>query len=102
MAKFVFIYSGGQPADTPQAQEQAMQAWGAWFGGLGDAVTDTGNPFGGSASVSPDGTGDHGTLGANGYTVVSAGSLAEASAMAKNCPLLESNGTVDVYEAVEM
>ena len=24
----------------------AMEAWGAWFGGLGDAVVDMGNPFG--------------------------------------------------------
>ena len=33
-----------------------MQAWGAWFGSLGDAVTDPGNPFAGSATVSASGT----------------------------------------------
>ena len=46
MAKFVYVYTGGQMAETPAAQEEAMQAWGAWFGTLGDAVTDGGNPFG--------------------------------------------------------
>ena len=49
MAKFVYVFTGGQMAETPEAQEQAMQAWGAWFGTLGDSVTDMGNPFGGSA-----------------------------------------------------
>jgi len=29
MAKFVYVYTGGQMAGTPEAQEQAMQAWGA-------------------------------------------------------------------------
>ena len=36
MAKFVYVYAGGQMAETPEAQEQAMQAWMAWFGTLGD------------------------------------------------------------------
>ena len=35
MAKFVYVYTGGQSAATPQEQEQQMQAWGAWFGTLG-------------------------------------------------------------------
>ena len=52
MAKFVYVYIGGQMAETPEAQEQAMQAWGAWFGTLGDSVADMGNPFGNSATVS--------------------------------------------------
>src|ERR1700712_1870235 len=55
MAKYVYVYTGGQMAETPEAQEQAMQAWGAWFGTLGGAVTDVGNPFGTSATVKPDG-----------------------------------------------
>ena len=55
MAKFVYVYIGGQMAETPEAQEQAMQAWGAWFGTLGDSVADVGNPFGSSATVSSGG-----------------------------------------------
>ena len=51
MAKFVYVYIGGQMAETPEAQEQAMQAWGAWFGTLGDSVADVGNPFGNSATL---------------------------------------------------
>ena len=28
MAKFVYLYTGGQMAETPEAQEAAMQEWG--------------------------------------------------------------------------
>jgi hypothetical protein len=102
MAKFVYIYTGGQMADTPAAQEEAMQAWGAWFGTLGDAVTDMGNPFAGSATVSPDGVSEGAAAGAGGYSIVSAGSLDEAAALAKGCPVLTGGGTVEVYEAIAM
>jgi hypothetical protein len=102
MAKFVYIYTGGQMAETPEAQEEAMQAWGAWFGTLGDSVTDMGNPFTNSAAVSADGVAEGGATGAGGYSIVSAGSLDEAAALAKGCPVLTGGGTVEVYEAVEM
>jgi hypothetical protein len=102
MAKFVYVYTGGQMAATPDEQEKQMQAWGAWFGTLGDAVTDMGNPFGPSATVSSTGTSDGGASKAGGYSIVTADSLTDASAKAKGCPVLAGGGTVEVYEALEM
>jgi len=102
MAKFVYVYIGGQVAETPEAQEQAMQAWGAWFGALGDSVADMGNPFGNSATVSSGGVADEGKSGAGGYSIVSAGSLSDATAKAKGCPVLASGGSVEIYEAIPM
>jgi hypothetical protein len=102
MAKFVYIYSGGEMAETPQAQEEAMQAWGAWFATLGEAVTDAGNPFSASATVSPGGVTDGGGSKAGGYSIVSADSLKDAAAKAAGCPILAGGGTVEVYEAVPM
>ena len=102
MAKFVYVYIGGQMAETPEAQEQAMQAWGAWFGTLGDSVADMGNPFGNSATVSSSGVADGGKSGAGGYSIVSAGSLSDATAKAKGCPVLASGVSVEIYEAIPM
>ena len=102
MAKFVYVYIGGQVAETPEAQEQAMQAWGAWFGTLGDSVADMGNPFGNSVTVSSDGAADGSKSGAGGYSIVSAGSLSDATAKAKGCPVLASGGSVEIYEAIPM
>jgi S1-C subfamily serine protease len=102
MAKFVYAYTGGQMAETPEALEQAMQKWGAWFGTLGDKVTDIGNPFGASATVKSGGSSSGGTSGLTGYSIIEADSLETATAQAAGCPVLESGGTVEVYEAVPM
>ena len=102
MAKFVYVYTGGQMAETPEAQEQAMQAWGEWFATLGDSVADMGNPFGSSATVSSGGVTDGAASAAGGYSIVSANSLSDATALAKGCPTLATGGTVEVYEAIAM
>jgi hypothetical protein len=102
MAKFVYVYIGGQMAETPEAQEQAMQAWGAWFGTLGDSVADMGYPFGNSATVSSGGVADGGKSGAGGYSILSADSLSDATAKAKGCPVLAAGGSVEIYEAIPM
>jgi hypothetical protein len=101
MGKFVFLYAGGQSADTPEAQKAAMEAWMGWFGTLGDDVVDIGNPFGASSTVSADGSSKDGAAGGmGGYSVISANTLSEAASKAKGCPVLAGGGTVEVYEAL--
>ena len=102
MSKYALIYSGGAMAQTPQEQQVAMQAWTEWFGTLGDAVVEVGNPFGPSASVSGDGVTSPGGLGASGYSLINATSLDDATGLAKGCPIIASGGCVDVCEALEM
>ena len=76
-----------------------MAAWGNWFGTLGPAIVDAGNPFGPSASVSSGGSiSDGASSGLTGYSVLSADSLAAASDLAKGCPILANGGSVEVYE----
>ena len=103
MGKFVFLYTGGQMSDTPEAQKAAMDAWMGWFGTLGDDILDPGNPFGASSTVKSDGSSQDGAAGgAGGYSVISANSLSEAASKAKGCPVLAGGGTVEVYEAMPM
>jgi len=52
-----------------------MDAWGAWFGGMGAAVIDGGNPVGKSSTVKPDGA-----LAAGGGEGVAGGLLGKARA----------------------
>jgi hypothetical protein len=62
---------------------------------------DGGNPFTESARhVRADGSiGDVPASGmATGYSIVQAGSLDEATAVAKGCPVLTSGGEIEVYE----
>lgn len=102
MAKFVFAYTGGQMAETPEAQEAAMAAWGAWFGTLGSSVLDMGNPFGGSNRVTSGSTQGSTASGLGGYSIVEADDITQASKLATGCPVLDNGGAVDVYEALEM
>ncbi len=98
MGKFVLAYRGGGMAETDAEQEAVMQAWMGWFGSLGDAVVDGGNPFGASTSVG----GGEAASGLTGYSIIEAGSLDAASELAAGCPVLDSGGSVDVYEAMPM
>src|SRR3954469_21395528 len=101
MPNFVFVYTGGRPAETDAEREQVMAAWGRWFGSLGQAVVDGGNPFSGSAAIAPDGkVSGPAPSGLGGYSVVAADDLDAAVAMGKSCPMLESGGTVEVYETL--
>jgi hypothetical protein len=102
MAKFLYLYAGGQMAETPEAQEAEMQEWGAWFGTLGDSVADIGNPFAAGTTVKNGGATDGGASGIGGYSIINAESLSEATAKASGCPVLRSGGSVEVYETIPM
>ena len=52
MANYLLAYVGGDEPDSEEAGAAVMNAWIAWFGTLGDAVVDPGNPIGASAAVS--------------------------------------------------
>ena len=102
MAKFVLAYTGGSMAETPEAQEAVMQKWIAWFGELGAAISDPGNPFGASTAVRADGSTGAASAGLTGYTVVEADGLDHAATLAGGCPVLGAGGAVEVYEALPM
>jgi hypothetical protein len=89
-------------ADSDEERQAAMQAWGAWFGTLGPAIVDPGNPFAGSTSVNGNGAGGEAPSQLTGYTVVKADSLDAASALAEGCPVFNGGGSVDVYETIEV
>ncbi len=99
MANYLLVYMGGGMADTPEGQAKQMEAWGAWFGGMGEAVVDGGNPCGPSKTVASNGSvRDGGGAGIGGYSVIKANSLDEAAKLAKGCPVLAGGGSVEVYE----
>ena len=104
MTKYVFNYHGDGDMPTDPAEiEAVMQAWSAWFGELGAAVVDGGNPFGAVASVATDGSVAHANPASlTGYSIVSADSLDAAVAMAKGCPVLGGGGSVSVSETIDM
>lgn len=104
MAKYLFVYHGGSQPETKEAQAKVMAAWGQWFGSMGKAVIDGGNPVGKSSTVRSNGTvaKDGGANPATGYSLIEAPSLEDALSKAKSCPLLAAGGSVEVAAAMEM
>lgn len=103
MANFVLVYKGGRPPKGDKEAQAAMSAWGQWFGTLGQAVVDGGNPFGPSKTVSSGGAVKEGAASSlTGYSVLRADNLAAATKLAKGCPVLKNGGTVEVYETIKM
>ena len=102
MTTYLLAYKGGKMAESEAEQQEIMAAWGAWFGSLGEAVADPGNPFAGSMTVNGEGASEGGSAGLGGYSVLQAESLADAAELAKGCPLVGAGGSVDVYETIAM
>ena len=103
MPEFVFAYHGGKKPESAEEGAKYMAKWGAWIGGLGDAVVNPAIPLGMSKTVSADGVSDDG--GSNplsGFSIVKADSMDAALGMAKGCPHLELGGTLEVAEVMEM
>lgn len=105
MAKYLFVYHGGGHNPSTEAEVAAiMDAWGAWFGGIGSAVVDGGNPVGKSSTVNSDGSvaDDGGSNPATGYSLIEATDLDDAISKAKGCPILAAGGSVELAEAIDM
>jgi hypothetical protein len=100
MATYLLAYHGGGMPETEEQQVRVLAAWNRWYGELGSAVVDPGNPIGLTKTVDRDGLVSDGG-GANpvsGYTIIAADSIDEAVARAKGCPILAGGGTVEVCE----
>jgi len=105
MTNYLSLYSGGGMPETEEEQAAVMEAWGAWYGRLGEAVVDAGDPFTPMAKgIASDGSVSDGPAGsmASGYSIVAADSLDAAAEMAKDCPILQAGGEISVFETFQI
>ena len=105
MANYVLLYSGGSMPQSEAEQAAVMQAWTAWFGRLGSALVDGGNPFTGqSKNIASSGavSAGPGSSVASGYSVIKADSLDAAVELAKGCPVLGGGAGITVFETFQV
>ena len=103
MPDYIIAYHGGKKPESPEEGAKHMAKWKAWLDGLGDAVVNPGTPLGKSKTVSSSGVSDDG--GPNplsGFSMVKADSMDTALEMAKACPFLDTGGTLEVAEVMQM
>jgi len=95
MSKYVLAFRG-QP-DRAQDPEEGQQ-WGAWFAGLGAAISDMGNQVGTVRTLRSEGGGDPATAVLTGYVVITVASAEEAARLARGWPGLRRGVSVEVGE----
>jgi hypothetical protein len=103
MAKYLLLFGPGKMPETDDEQAQVMKAWDAWFGELGPAVVDQGNPFTPAAKrVTSGGEVSDTQATSGGYTIVEADSLDQAAKYASGCPVLQGGSDITVFETFEV
>jgi hypothetical protein len=107
MAKFLFVYRGGNDAYarmTPEEQQQHMQKWGTWIqqalqqGWMvdsGDALMPDGRVVK-AKKVVTDGPFVESKEIVGGFSIVQAATIDAAAELANGCPGLLFGGTVEV------
>jgi hypothetical protein len=110
MAKYLAVYIGTASAaamaeqpTSPATEEAGMKAWGEWATQHKASIIDPGTPLGRTKRVSNAGVEDTKNQ-LTGYTIVEAGSLAEAAEMFKSHPhfTVFPGDSVEVVECLEM
>lgn len=101
MANYLLVYHGGSMPESPEEGAKVMQAWTAWFGELGSAVVDGGNPASATRTIGSDGSVSDTSDGPSGYSIIKADSLDAAVGLAKGCPVLHGGATIQVVETFE-
>ena len=104
MTNYVLLYTGGTIPDSEEEQAEVMEAWGAWYGKMGEAVVDGGNPFNDAKHITADGVGDgsFSSPGVTGYTVIAADSLDEAVEKSIDHPHVKFGGQVTIHQTFRM
>jgi hypothetical protein len=105
MTEFTFLFRGRERSASPEQLQKNMEKWVAWFKEL-DAngrMKDPGNPLAASGKVVAgkqkivsDGPFAEAKDVIGGYILIEAETLAEATDIAKGCPILEVGGSVEV------
>ena len=110
-SEYLLLFRGGaNPEDmTPEQMQTTMRDWMTWMKGLRKSKQLTqGHPLqeGGKSLSGPKGknaaalTDSPESIG--GYLLIKAKSLAEATQIAKGCPIFNNGGTVELRAVQEM
>ncbi len=103
MPQYIFVYLGGEQPSNPVEGQKHFTKYQEWLSSLGDAVVSPAIPFKDTHTVHPDSTIEPGTTSAmSGLSIIKMASMDEALKVAKSCPFLEINGTLEISEMIEM
>lgn len=108
MKQYLLLFRGGMnfATATPEQIAEAMMKWKTWMDDLvsqgkmtpGNRLTRNGKVLSGKRKELTDGPYTEGKEIVGGYVGVQAGSIDEATEIAKGCPIFDHDGIVEVRE----
>jgi len=110
MSQFVFLYRGGERAESPSDAQKQMQRWMTWLKELTEQghVKDPGQPLDpagkvvkGKQKIVTDGPYAEKDL-VGGYTLIEAQDLTQAVELSRGCPIFDYAGVVEVRPVMKM
>lgn len=103
MPRYFISYLGGNQPSSPEAGQQHFSRYMAWLNDLGDAAVSPANPLANTHHINADGSHSVGSqTSMSGFTIVEADSMEAALAIARDCPFLDIDGTLEVSELMAM
>lgn len=103
MPQYIFVYIGGEYPSDPEEGQKHFSKYQEWLTSLGEAVISPAIPFKDTHTVHPDRTDAVGSTSAmSGLSILKFATMDEAVEVAKSCPFLEINGTLEISEMIEM
>lgn len=103
MPQYALAYYGLPQFENEADGQKEFERYQAWLSGLGDAVVNPGMPMGAPKKVNSNGVSDNnGPDRLTGITIVNADNIDAAVEMAKSCPYLEHDTSIDVAELFQM
>jgi hypothetical protein len=105
MSEFTFLFRGRERSASPAEMQKNMEKWLVWFKELnakglmkdpGNPLADSGKVIRGRHKIVSDGPYAEAKDVVGGYIVIEAETLAEATDIAKSCPILDVGGSVEV------
>jgi hypothetical protein len=114
MAKFMYLFRHqheGRKQPSPEEMQRLMKSWMSWLDDVkkdghlvstGERLDGAGKVVRGRAKAVTDGPYAEAKDTIGGYMVVEARDLAEAVELSKGCPILESDGCVEVRAIISM
>jgi hypothetical protein len=110
MSEFIYLYRGGERAQSPEQMQQQMQKWMAWMKQLSDKghIKNPGQPLDRGGKVArgklkgvTDGPYAEKDI-VGGFTIVEANDEADAAELTAGCPIFETGGLIEVRPVLKM
>ncbi len=103
MTHYIITYLGGDQPSSPEEGQKHFAKYQQWLASLGDSVVSPMNPIKDTNTINPDGSvTPESSTSMSGYTIIQAESMEAALSVAKACPFLDLNGSLEISELIKM